>query len=72
MKKKLHIHYDAEGDLLEIRFGKATPSYYEDLGNDTFERHDEKTGNIKRYAFFNVRKRKEHQPQDIEVLIPEY
>ncbi|MDP3728974.1 MAG: hypothetical protein Q8R18_06010 [bacterium] len=71
MKKRLHIHFDTEGDLLELRFGKVTPSYYEDLGNDIFERHDEKTGKIKGYAFFNVRKRKE-KVRDIEVMIPEY
>lgn len=69
MKKKLYIHYDPEGDFLEVRFGKVTPSYYEDLGNDVFERHDEKTKKNRAYAFFNVQKRKE--VQDIEVLIPE-
>ena len=71
MKQKLYIHYDPEGDFLEVRFGKATPSYYEDRGDDVFERHDEKTKKIKGYAFFNVQKRKEKELQDIEVIIPD-
>ncbi len=43
---------------------------FEDKGNDTFERIDEKTGKVVGYAFFNVQKRKEKKPQDIEVNIP--
>ncbi len=64
----MFIHYDPEGDLLEVRFGKPTPSYYEDLGDDMFERHDEKTKAVVGYAIFNVQKRK--QNKDIEVDIP--
>ena len=70
MKEKMFIHYDIEGDFLEVRFGKPAPSYYEDKGNDTFERRDDKTDEVKGYAFFNVKKRKEKQPQDIEVDMP--
>ncbi len=62
---KLHIHYDAQGDFLEVRFGKPKPSYFKDLGKDTFERRDEETNKLIGYAFFNVKKRK--IPQDIEV-----
>ena len=65
----MYIHYDPEGDYLEIRFGKPTPSYYEDLGDDRFERKDEKTGKVIGYAFFNVQKRKAI-PRDIEVELP--
>ena len=64
------IHYNAEGDFLEVRFGHATASHYEDIGDDVFERHDDHTGEVKGYAFFNVQKRKEKQPQDIEVALP--
>ena len=70
MNQKMQIHWDAAGDFLEVRFGKPTPSYYEDLGDDIFERHDEATGEVKGYAFFNVQKRKQQQPQDIEVSLP--
>ncbi len=62
------IHYDPEGDYLEVRFGEATPSYYEDIGDDVFERHDEETEEIRGYAIFNVKKRKELK--DIEVELP--
>ena len=66
----MQIRWDASGDFLEVRFGKVTPSYYEDLGDDVFERHDETTGEIKGYAFFNVQKRKQKSLQDIEVSMP--
>ncbi|MDO8661308.1 MAG: DUF2283 domain-containing protein [Candidatus Woesearchaeota archaeon] len=56
---KLQMHYDPEADYLEVRIGPATPSYYEDIDDDTFERHDEKTGNLTGYSLFSVKKRKE-------------
>lgn len=67
MKKKMKIHYDPESDYIEVRFGEVKPSYYEDIGNDTFERRDEETDKITGYKFFNVQKRKDKVPQDIEV-----
>lgn len=68
--KNLSIHYDEEADYLEVRFGKATAAYYENLGKDIFERRDEKTGKVNGYAIFNVRKRKEKIPRDIKIRIP--
>lgn len=56
MKPKMHVYYDTESDYLEIRFGEPTESYYDKIGEDTFIRIDEKTGEIKGYAIFNVRK----------------
>ncbi len=53
---QLHIYYDPEADYLEIRFGEPTPSVYEKTGPDTFMRVDEKTGDIKGYAIYNVKK----------------
>ncbi len=70
MKSKMNIHWDQEGDLLEIRFGKPTTSYYEEVRDDVFERRDEKTGKIIGYAFFNVQKRKQTHPLDIVVDVP--
>lgn len=70
MNQKMHIHWDPEGDHLEVRFGKPTSSYYEGVGNDVFERHDEKTGKVVGFAFFNVQKRKTKIPQDIVVNVP--
>jgi len=71
MKEKMFVHYDAEGDFLEIRFGKPTESYYEDIGDDIFKRIDEKTKKVRGYAFFNVKKRQEQQPKDIEIPLSE-
>ncbi|MBI4149631.1 hypothetical protein HY491_04235 [Candidatus Woesearchaeota archaeon] len=68
--KKMHIHYDAEGDFLEVRFGEPRPSYDEYVGDDTFERRDKKTNKVFGYAFYNVKKREKKQPQDIEVEMP--
>ncbi len=70
MKSKMNIHWDQEGDLLEIRFGKPTASYYEEVRDDVFERRDEKIGKIMGYAFFNVQKRKQTQLLDIAVDVP--
>ena len=56
---KLHIYYDIESDYLEIRLGEPTESRYEKIGPDTFVRIDEKTGEVKGYAIFNLKKAKE-------------
>ena len=69
MKGKLTIHYDEEGDLLELRLGEPTESYYEDLGNDIFERIDRKTGEVRGLAIFNFKKRNEKQTA-IDVELP--
>ena len=70
MNRKMHIHWDPEADHLEVRFGKVKPSYYENVGDDVFERRDEETNKVIGYAFFNVQKRKKQVPQDIVVDIP--
>lgn len=69
MNPKLHIYYDKEGDYLEIRFGEPTESYYEKIGPDTFVRVDEKTGEKRGYAIFNVQKSQEAL-KTIDVEIP--
>jgi len=69
MRNNMHIFYDKEGDLLEIRVGKATRGYFKDLGNDIFERIDEKTGKAKGFAIFNFRKRTERL-NDIKIPLP--
>jgi len=69
MKGKMQIHYNKEGDFLEIRVGNPTTGYFNDLGNDVFERIDEKTGKIKGLAIFNFKKRTNHL-KDITVSLP--
>lgn len=56
MNEQMHIYYDAEADYLEIRFGQPTESHYEKIGTDTYVRIDEKSGDKKGYAIFNVKK----------------
>ncbi len=70
MKEKFMIHYDEEGDLLELRIGEATDAYYEDIGDDIFERIDKKTGEVRGLAIFNFKKRNENQTTvDVELPI---
>lgn len=58
--KELSIYYDKEGDFLEVRIGKPTIAYFKDLGNDIFERVDEKTGEVRGISIANFRKRIEN------------
>ena len=69
MKNKLNIYYDEEGDFLELRIGKPTSSTYNNIGNDIFERIDDKTGKVKGFAIFNFKKRTE-KLKNIDVSLP--
>ena len=69
MKKNLNIQYDEDGDILHIRIGELTDCYYEDLGDDIFERRDEKTDEIKGFMVLNFKKRAEKQ-KNSDVKIP--
>jgi len=69
MKDKTYVHYDEEGDFLEVRMGKPTASYLKDIGNDLFERIDEKTGKIMGFAIFNLKKRTE-KLKSVDVPLP--
>lgn len=59
MKSNMRIHYDEEGDFLEINIGKPVKGFFKDVGNDIFERVDEKTNKIVGVAVFNFKKRAE-------------
>lgn len=69
MKDRLSIFYDKEGDLLELRIGKPTESYFDELEDDIFERVDKKTGEIKGFSIFNFKKRAENL-EDIDIDLP--
>lgn len=58
--RELSIYYDKEGDFLEVRIGKPTISYFKDLGNDIFERIDEKTGEVRGVSIANFKRRIEN------------
>lgn len=72
----MHIYYDAEGDLFELRIGEPTPSYMKNLGHDIFERIDEKTKKMTGFTILNFKKRTEkfkpidlELPDDLEVVL---
>ncbi len=69
MKNKIHVHYDEEGDMLELRIGKPQQAYYEEINNGVFERRDERTNEWKGFAIFNFKKRSA-KLKDIQVKIP--
>jgi len=52
----MKIYYDTESDYLEITFGEPTECYYKKIGPDTFIKIDEKTGDVKGYAIYNIKK----------------
>ena len=56
-QEKLEIYYDIEADILEIQIGETTECYFDEISDDLFEGHDEKTGELKGYKIFNFRKR---------------
>ena len=55
--QNLQIYYDIEEDILEIKIDEQTESYYDEIDDDLFEGHDEKTGELKGYKIFNFKKR---------------
>ncbi len=69
MEGKMRVHYDAEGDFLEIGIGTKSKSHFEDAGKDVFIRKDEKTGEIKGLAILNFKKRAQ-KLKDIEIDLP--
>jgi len=69
MNEELSVYYDEQGDLLEIRVGKPTIAYMKNLGNDVFQRVDEKTGEIKGFSILNFKKRT-GKLKPIEVSLP--
>jgi len=69
MKQELIIHYDKEGDLLEVRSGAFTSCYMEDIGNDIFKRIDKKTGALKGFTIINFKKRTE-KSNNIDISLP--
>lgn len=55
--QKLQIYYDIEEDILEIRLGDHDEVYFDEIEDDVFEGHSEKTGELTGYKIFNFKKR---------------
>lgn len=56
-QEKLELYYDTEADILEITIGEPSSCYFDEVGNDVFEAHDENTDKLKGYKIFNFLKR---------------
>ncbi len=55
-KKTFQIWYDREGDFLEIRTSIGERGVFESIGNDCFQRIEEKSGDVVGLAIFNFSK----------------
>ncbi len=69
MKGPLRVHYDEEGDLLEIAIGEPTSCYAEEIQPGVFLRIDEKTNEVKSIGILNFKK-KTKDPQDVMLDLP--
>lgn len=68
MNKNLEIYYDSEDDTLEIFLGKPSECYYDEIEDDLFEGHDEKTGELKGYKVFNFLRR--GGMKNVKIMLP--
>ncbi len=69
MKEQMRVHYDEEGDFLEISVGKPTQCYAEEVEPGIFLRKDEKTGEVKSIGILGFKQRSKDL-QDIELELP--
>ncbi len=69
MKGPMRVHYDEEGDLLEIAIGEPTDCYAEEIQPGVFIRIDEKTNEVKSIGILSFKKRTK-SPEDIKVNLP--
>lgn len=57
MKGQMRVHYDEEGDFLEILIGKPTECYASEIEPGVFLRRDEKTDEVKSIGILSFKKR---------------
>ena len=69
MKKPMRVHYDKEGDFLEISIGKPVKCYAEELQPGIFVRKSEENDEVKSIGILGF-KQKGKDIQDIEVMLP--
>ncbi len=65
----MSVHYDEDGDLLEISVGKPTECYAEEVEQCVFVRKDEKTDEVKGIGIIGFKKRSKDL-KDIELMLP--
>ncbi len=69
MKGPLRVHYDEEGDFLEILVGEPTDCYADEIQPGVFLRKDEKTNEVKSIGVLGFRKRSSDL-KDIDLKLP--
>jgi len=67
-EKNLELFYDTEDDILEIFLGEPSECYFDEIEDDLFEGHDEKTGELKGYKIFNFLRR--GGMRNVKILLP--
>ena len=65
----MRVHYDEEGDFLEISIGKPVKCYAEELQPGIFVRKSEENDEVKSIGILGF-KQKGKDIQDIEVMLP--
>jgi len=69
MVNEMDIHYDEEGDYLEITMGDISNCYFDNLGNGIFRIVDKETKEIKGLAIFSFKARTKNL-NDIKLSLP--
>ncbi len=77
MKGAMRVHYDEDGDFLEISIGEATPCYAEEVEPGVFIRFDEESNEIKSIGILGFKERSKdlkdiilNLPIDVNFSIP--
>ena len=65
----MRVHYDEEGDFLEISIDKPTKCYAEEIQPGIFIRKSEINDEVKSIAILGF-KQKSKELQDIELMLP--
>lgn len=65
----MRVHYDNEGDFLEIFVGKATKCYATEIKPGIFLRRDEKTNDVRSIGILGFKKRSKNV-KDIDIKLP--
>ena len=65
----MRVHYDGEGDFLEISIGKPTQCHATEIEPGVFLRKDEKTNKVKSIGILGFKQRSK-DIRDIELKLP--
>jgi hypothetical protein len=67
--ENMTIHYDEEGDFLEITNGDISNCYFDNLDNGIFKIVDKETGDVKGVAIFSFKSRTANL-EEIKLSLP--